>query len=144
MFQATLPALGLLLLAAPALRAQVTGATISETASFNQVSPTALAGTGFYSFHAQLSEARPGDVGTATLTYPGPFSPLPYRAASPTTLSADATVTQADFNTDFPLGAYTTHYSGGTAGDGHGDHEPQLRPPSRPAPRSSAPPPSMR
>ena len=121
LFRAALPALGLLLLTTPALRAQVTSVPIFETAYTQQTGPTTVTSTGF-AFDARIFETNPGDVGTATLTYPGPGSPGTYSAATGTPpvldFNSGLLATQAALNTAFPLGTYTTRYTGGTVGTG--------------------------
>ncbi len=122
--QAALPALGLLLLTAPSLRAQVTSVPIFERSSTQQTGPTTVTSTGF-DLSARIFETTLGDVGTATLTYPGTGMTIQtgtYSAATgtPPVLNYDPAVfaTQAALNAMFPFGTYTTQYSGGTAGPG--------------------------
>ena len=61
-----------------------------------------------------------GNVGTATLSYPGPFSPGTYTATtySNTTLDYNHEGTIGALQADYPFGTYTVNYSGGTAGTG--------------------------
>ena len=112
----TLPALSLLLLAAPVLHAQVTNIPIFETLSYQQNDPTQLTPTGAY-FSARIFETQPGDATAATLTYPGTGSPGDYIPASydplkKTLIYAPPTfANQAAMDAAFPTGTYTTDYT---------------------------------
>ena len=120
-FRAALPALGMLLLAATGARAQVTGVPIFETVYSTQTGST-VTPTG-YNFDARVFETKTTDVGTATLTYPGPGSPGTYSlvaGSNPPFLDygPPGSATLAALSAAFPMGSYVTRYSGGLAGTG--------------------------
>ena len=101
-------------------RAQVTGVPLFFTNSYQQTGPGTTTYNGS-SFDARIFETNPGDVVTATLTYPGPGSPGTFTQASYSTTILEYGLnepTMTALQTAFPFGTYTVNGSGGTSGPG--------------------------
>ena len=105
---------------ATATHAQVTGVPIFFTNYYQQ--PDSL--TTIYNgsvFDARLFETNTTDVGSATLTYPGPASPGNYAVTTYSNTILDYGKNEPStttLQTDFPFGTYTVDYKDGTAGTG--------------------------
>jgi hypothetical protein len=70
----------------------------------------------FWFFTARVVQTTAGDIGTASVTYPGPGSPMALSANGNVFTAGGSFGTLADLDTAFPGGAYDYSIAGGTLG----------------------------
>lgn len=103
--------------AAPA-RAQISFVNLFFTGAASQTgNGNTLTSNGYY-FTTTLTSVNPGDFAAATLTYPGPASPVALTPSGPSTLTYFSSTypTSAALSADYPFGTYTYNTTGGNVG----------------------------
>ena len=111
--QIALLGIAALCLAAPIQASLVTQVSVGVLQYYNQTSTAAPTSATGYTLLASYTET-PGAVTSATLTYPGPGSPLTLPTGGTTPQYISPTVpTLSAFQTDYPFGAYLFSLSDG-------------------------------
>ena len=100
--------------AATPASAQLQAVDIFKNTTYDQTSAAAPTTAAGYFFDVGATMTNPGDFTSASLTYPGPASPLSLGLTSPTQFGYGSPfVDQATFNASYPLGFYTVTVSNG-------------------------------